>query len=136
MGLIIGFLVLLWGFIRRSEEAKKIALGIFVVVGLVTIPIYLTGDPSEHAVMLLPGVSDHLIHEHDDSAGFALAATSILAVASLIGLWLCRGNNGLPSWSANLILILAILNIAIMVRTANLGGQIRHTEIRSGNSAQ
>jgi hypothetical protein len=134
MGLIIGFLVLVWGFIGRSDEPKKIALGIFIVVALVSIPVYLTGNPTHHAVMLLPGVSEHIIEEHHDAARFALGSTSILGAASLLGLWISRRSNQLPAWSGNLVLVLAILTIAIMARTANLGGQIRHTEIRSSAS--
>ncbi|HSP06794.1 MAG TPA: hypothetical protein VLR94_06425, partial [Acidobacteriota bacterium] len=66
-------------------------------------------------------------------ASFALALVEVLGVASLVGLFLFR-RSSLPQWFVVVVLILSIASSAAMARTGYLGGQIRHSEIRSGNA--
>ncbi|HEY1023335.1 MAG TPA: hypothetical protein VGE06_13540, partial [Flavisolibacter sp.] len=45
---------------------------------------------------------------------------------------LLYGQAGLRRWLRPLVLLLALVTVGIMVVTAHLGGQVRHTEIRPG----
>src|SRR5688500_14191615 len=77
----LGLLVLAaW---RRSDEVKKVALGLFVVGALLAVPVYLTGEPAEDAVEQLPGVSKAIIEQHEDAAAVAFTAIAVLGVAAL-----------------------------------------------------
>jgi hypothetical protein len=47
---------------------KRISLGIFIIVALLAIPAYLTGEPTEELVENLPGVSKSSIEQHEEAA--------------------------------------------------------------------
>jgi hypothetical protein len=56
-------------------------------------------------------------------------------VVALAGLILFRRAERLPGWIVAATLVLFLATSGLMGWTANLGGQIRHTEIRAGFTA-
>jgi uncharacterized membrane protein len=133
LGTFFGLLLLIFAVLRKSEEVKKASLWTFVVVALLAIPTYLTGDPAERIVKDLPGVSKPMIEVHDDAATASLTALSILGVASLAGLYFMRQSRSSPPWFALALLGLSMITAGMMAWTANLGGQIRHSEVRANS---
>lgn len=131
IGIIFGFLLLTYAMVRKSEELKKASLGIFVIIALIAIPVYFTGGGAEEVVEHLPGVSESIIERHEDSAFSTFVMVEILGLLTLGGLFLYRRPQTLSNWFVILSLVLSIIIGGLMTRTANLGGQIRHTEIRS-----
>jgi len=134
IGTIAGLLLLLGGLVRRSDEVRRAGLVTFVLVALLTVPVYVTGEGAEEAVEGLPGVTEPLIEEHQDAALVAFSASGVLGVLALVALWRYRAG-ALPTTVVNVVLGLALAVSALMVWTGGLGGQIRHTEIRSGGTA-
>jgi hypothetical protein len=51
----LGLLLLLVAFARKSDELKKVTLALFVLIALVTVPVYLTGDSPAEMVENIPG---------------------------------------------------------------------------------
>lgn len=135
MGAAIGFLLLAGGMLKKSADLKKISLWIFVVAALITIPVYLTGEPAEGIVEHLPGVSEPIIEQHESAALLSLVSFEVLGVVSLAALFLSRRAGEVTKASAVSVLVLAVIALGLMARAANLGGQVRHTEIRSGATA-
>ena len=133
IGVVFGFLLLLLGVVRKSDELKKAGLGALVVVGALAVPTYLTGEPAEEIVRDLPGVSRALIEQHEEAAMFALISAGILGLVSLGILLYFRAPKPLPAWSMTAALLISFWTLTVMVRTAYLGGQIRHSEIRSAS---
>lgn len=131
VGMILALLLFAVAAMRRSTELIRVILALFILLAVVDIPVYLTGEPTEDRVENLPGVSHDAIEAHEDAAGIALASIEVLGVASLVGLYLFRGG-ALPQWFVVVILILSIASAGLMGYTANLGGQVRHSEIRPG----
>jgi hypothetical protein len=129
-------LLLLVAFIRKSEELKKVTLGLFVLIALVTVPVYLTGEPAEEMVENISGVSEGMIERHEDSALFSLIAVEVAGIIALAGLLLFVRNKRLGNLLAIATLALLLVTGGLMAWTANLGGQIRHTEISSGVGSQ
>jgi uncharacterized membrane protein len=123
------------GVARKGAELKKASLWIFVIAALITIPVYLTGEPSEGTVEHLPGVAEPIIEQHERAALFSLIAIEILGVVSLAALFASRRSTGLSKPFVAAVLGISIIAVGLMAWTANLGGQIRHTEIRSGVQA-
>jgi uncharacterized membrane protein len=117
--------------LRKSEELKKVSLGFFVIIALLAIPAYLTGEPAEELAENLPGVSKASIEQHEEAAQVAFAGVLIVGVAALGGLIFFRHGKPVPNWLAVIVLVLSLIVFALMARTANLGGLIRHPEIRS-----
>jgi hypothetical protein len=130
MGSIFGFGVMGFGLWRGSDELKRTALLFFVIAAVLVAPLYLTGEPATDAVKGLPGVSDHVLDRHQAAAGAALAATVILGGGGVAGLIIFRGARPIATWFAVLMLGGALLVSGLIAWTANLGGQVRHSEIR------
>lgn len=136
IGTLLALLLLLVAFVRKSDEVKKVTLGLFVLTALVTVPVYLTGEPAEEMVERIPGVSDALIERHEDAALFSLIAVEVAGIIALAGLLLLRRKKGLGNLLALVTLALSLITGGLFAWTANLGGQIRHTEISTGVGSQ
>ncbi len=132
LGTIFGAGLLVFAVWKKSQEETKAALGFLVVAGLLTVPAYLTGEPAEGVVGSLPGVSQSVIEQHEEAATIAFVAVAVLGVGALIGLVLFRKGKAVPLWFGYVVLAASLLVGGLMAWTANLGGQVRHTEIRSG----
>ncbi|MEP6670596.1 MAG: hypothetical protein ABJF10_15655 [Chthoniobacter sp.] len=131
LGTAFGLGLLLFGIWRKSDEIKKTALGVFALVALLAAPAYLTGEPAEDVVKALPGVLKPVIEQYEEAATVAFVGVIVLGVAALAGLFLFRSGRVIPPWFASLILAASLIVGGLMTWTANMGGQIRHTEIRS-----
>ena len=136
LGSVLGLFLLIFSLWRKSIEIKRVSLVVFVLTAMSLVPTYLTGEPAEEMVEHLPGVSEALVGQHESAALVALSAALATGVVALAGLILLWRKNSLPVWLALATLFLAVASSTLMARTANLGGQIRHTEIRSGSSSQ
>lgn len=100
-----------------------------MVVALLAVPAFLTGEPAEKIAEPLPGVSHPTIERHEDVAKAAFIVTLVAGGVALAGLWLARGK-AVASWCATSVLLAALVAAGLMARAANLGGKVRHTEIR------
>ena len=58
-----------------------------------------------------------------------------LGVGALAGLIVFRRGKTVPAWFGSLIVAAALIVSGLMAWTANLGGQVRHSEIRGGPGA-
>jgi uncharacterized membrane protein len=131
VGVMGAVLLLLYALVRKSEEVKLVSLGAYVLVALITIPVYVTGGYAEDAVKNLPGVTEKFIGQHEDIAFYALILMETLGILALAGLLLLRRSGKIPQWVISALLVLSLITTAVIGFTANLGGQIRHTEIRA-----
>ena len=97
---------------------------------MLAIPAFLTGEPAEEIAEGLPGVAHPIIEQHENVAKAALVVTLVAGLAALAGLWLSRGK-AVAGWCSSSALVLALVAAGLMAWTANLGGKVRHTEIRT-----
>jgi len=131
IGAVLGLALLCLAYLRRSDELGKFALGAFAVLGAVSVVVFLTGEPAEQVVEKLPGFSETLTERHEEAALAATIVMGVVGLLSLIGLAVFR-SRALARWVVPTALVLALGATATMGYAANLGGQIRHTEIRAG----
>jgi uncharacterized membrane protein len=132
LGVLFGTLLLLIGVFRRNDTLRRTALVVFLATGVAAGATYLTGEPAEDAVEHLPGVTEPIIERHEDAALVATLGAAALAVVSLVGLIRYRKGKTITTGFVTIALLAGIAVSAAMAWTANLGGQIRHTEIRAG----
>lgn len=135
IGTAVGLFLLAWGLWRTSDELKKVSLSIFIISAVIAIPTYLTGESAEELVEHLSGVSESLIERHEDAAVLAVAALELLGLAAAVTLVLFQRAHRAVNMMLAASLVLALVTGGLMARTANLGGQIRHTEIRPLSSS-
>ena len=131
LGSIACLLLLAAGLLRRSREVTVIALLATVVTALLTIPVFLTGEPAEDTVEKLPGVTKQYIHAHEEAAEAAFTAMEIAGALALLTLILGMRRET-PRWATLATLVVLLAAAGLIARAANLGGEIRHTEIHSG----
>jgi len=129
---MIGSGLLLWGILKNQNNIKTIASVILVVMALIAIPVFLTGEPAEDAVEKLPGVSESIIELHEDAAVLATWLMGITGLAALVALLFQWQKKPLSKALFLTTCMLSAICFAAMARTGYYGGQIRHTEIRTG----
>ena len=133
LGTLFGVAILAYGLWRSQDAVVRIALALFVVAGLGATGAYFTGEGAEEAVEGLAGVTEAVIEPHEEIALYAFLLAIVLGVLSL-GVLVWRRSAEVPRWVGTTTLLLALVTAGVMGYTANLGGQIRHTELRSNAS--
>ena len=131
---LLGVLVMIGGFITRSDIVKRTAYFIFVLGAICAYPSLATGEGAEEVIENLAGIDEKIIHVHEEVAEIFAILSYILGAFSLIGIWA----NYYRKSFANIISILTILFSFIVLfyarQTGTTGGEIRHTEIRAAGS--
>ncbi|AWH86677.1 hypothetical protein HYN59_16890 [Flavobacterium album] len=128
----IALLVILGGFIFKSEIVKRTAYFLFIIGALSTFVAFSSGEGAEEVVEHM-GADHHLIHEHEEMAETFALFSHALGLLSLVGLW--------ANWKrkkfSNIIAIIVIFVSAAALycgrATGTTGGEIMHTEIRNDN---
>ena len=130
IGSFIGIALLLVALFRKNSELAKVSLGLFVALGAISVMVFFTGEPAEDAIKNLPGFSESLTEKHEDAA---LAATIALSTvgAFALGVLAWFRKREIPRWLTVGTLLLSLLSGTLMGYTALLGGQVRHTELRT-----
>lgn len=155
IGIPFGLGLLLLGVVTKNDSIKRAALLAFVLLGALTVPVYLTGKGGEDFVEDLAGVSEGAIEAHERMASITLLPVGALALFSLFafvkygGLQLFKrrasgepspadgagsaaSSPSVPGWAGLTALVLAVLASGVVGYTGKLGGKIRHTEFYGG----
>ena len=144
VGFVIGLMLFVSSLIARNAELKRASLVVFVGIALVTIPTYVSGNAAEESLCAGgakapacadPGVSKSLIQTHEDAALLAFAAIILTGAFAWLGLWQIRRTSRAENWNLAVILLLSLVAFGLVARAANIGGEIRHPEIRSAQEA-
>jgi formate hydrogenlyase subunit 3/multisubunit Na+/H+ antiporter MnhD subunit len=130
IGILIGILVLLAGFAWKQPAVKATSAGIFVFSALGAIAAFLSGEGAEEAVEGMSGVSETLIHHHEEMAKLFLGMAVGLGVVSVAALVLGLRRSGYARWLYLLLLLLGLGNAVAAGMVASSGGEIRHPEAR------
>jgi len=132
IGILFALILFAAAILLRETVSTRFALGFTAGVAVVAVAVYFTGAPAEEAVEQLAGVTERAIEQHEEAAEFTTIAMSIFGAFSLAGLVMLRARR-VPRWVGVSGLVGAVVLSAVMGWTANLGGQIRHTEILGAN---
>jgi len=133
LGTIFGLLLLAAGLWRRKGDLVVASLITFIVCGLAAAGAVWTGERAEDLAEDLPGVTREAVHEHEEAGEQARWASLLLGVAALAALlYRRRDATGGPRWLQGLVLVLALVAAGLLARAADLGGMVRHTEVRGG----
>jgi len=130
IGVLGAILLLLYALVRKSDEVRMVSFGAFVLIALITIAVFFTGHGAEDVVKNVPGVTEASIGRHEEMADIALVFMEGLGIIALTGLFLLRRTGSIPKWLVLIVLVISFITAAVVGLAANLGGQIRHTEIR------
>lgn len=127
---LIGLAVLVWGWLSKNPEIKKVALVLIVANAFSAGAAFLTGEPAEDVLRNTPSFSRHLIHEHEEAGEAALIVSIVAGVAALGTLLLAQKKPALSNYLMYATLILMVMTSIAFLKTAHEGGLIKHDEIR------
>ena len=146
IGFGMGLFLFLWSLIGRSAELKRASMVLFVGVAILTIPTYWTGNAAAETICkgIDPGnssftekpctdttLSKSLIQTHEGAALIAMTVIEITGAFAWLGLWQVRRRAHPAAWTVAMVLVLSLASMALVARAANIGGEIRHSEIRA-----
>jgi hypothetical protein len=131
IGYIIGGGLFVLSLIAKSDDLKRASLVILLGISLIAIPTYMSGNGAQDGIKAMPGVSKTLIEAHEASALVAMAFMEFTGAFAWLALWQFRRLRRVPSWNLTVILLLMVVSLGLMTRASNLGGEIRHEEIRA-----
>lgn len=134
VGFGIGVALFLVGLYVKSDPMKRAALGILLLMALISIPVYMTGKAAERAIKDQPGISDVRMETHQDAALLALTFMELTGMMAWLGLWQFRRMSRATSGNSTAVLVLSLITFVLMARAANMGGEIRHPEISAAGA--
>jgi uncharacterized membrane protein len=136
VGTIIGCMLVIAGIVFKNTGVKISGLGTIVFAALMSVIAYLTGDSAENSVQNLPEIAESLINRHEDIATismYLMIPAGLLASLTIYSIWKKEKS---IAFLLVITLVFSLISSAAMVFTGHTGGQIRHTEFRSGASEQ
>jgi hypothetical protein len=135
-GMIVLFILMAHAVIFKKENLIKIYLWYFSAAALITLPVFLTGDPSsEYLRTVFPDVNNDLIENHETFGYISLIISLILALSGMIALRYFKDLEILPSWFKYSYLVVALLAVLAFSWTGKTGGEIMHSEITAEHTA-
>jgi len=131
VGFLIGGGLFLLSLFMRGNDLKLASLVVLLGIALISIPTYMSGNGAEEVIKSMPGVSKTLIEAHEGAALVGMVFMLLTGAFSWLALWQFRRLTHVPKWNLALILALIVVTFALMTRASNMGGEIRHEEIRA-----
>jgi hypothetical protein len=141
LGTLITLGIFLVSLVAGHDDMKQVSLALFSLMALLAIPTYLSGSGAQATLKDSPDVSMEMIESHQGAALMAFIFLEITGAVSAMGLLRFTRNakNPWTSSSARVdllaVLVLAVATAGLMAVAGNTGGNIRHSEILSGQEA-
>lgn len=137
LGVASACIPLLYGLIRKNSEVVFVALLMVAIFGASAFFVMMSGNKAEerfeHSALtdMLDTAGKTWMKTHEDQAKLAAVTSYGLAALAIVSLILPKYRPETKFYMGWLVLILCLLNIVMMARVADSGGQIRHPEFRS-----
>jgi uncharacterized membrane protein len=134
IGFGIGLCFYLAGYFGKDDSLKKASLILLFLIAVMAIPTYVSGNAAESTLcpekMCPPDVSLSTIRAHEDIALFAFVLMEATGFFAWLVLWQLRSKPHVAPWNWVAVLVLSLATFGLMALAANVGGEIRHPEIR------
>jgi hypothetical protein len=137
VGLLFGVALLAVGMKKNSTDLNLAALCTFLFISVVALAVFFTGDPAEDVLKKVAGINEKelekFIAPHEE-AGLVFLITMIVAgIISAFGIFKFSKTKVLNPTLLKALLAVSIIALLLAGRTAQLGGQIRHSEVRAAS---
>ena len=139
VGLVMTIGLFLAGIVARSDQLKRASLVAFIGLGLIVLPTYVTGNAAAETLCIGKvaepcadsQISRPLIERHEGAAVLALTLIVTTAGFAWLGLWQHRRTQRIAPWNIVVIALTSSVAMGLVARAANIGGEIRHPEVRA-----
>jgi uncharacterized membrane protein len=145
IGTIIGIGLFLVGLAAKSDDLKRASLVVFLGIALVSLPTYMSGNAAQEIICIAhaktdacndTGVSKALIEKHEGAALLALVFMEFTGAFAWLGLWQYRRIARFHGAILATVALFSAITFGLMAQAANIGGEIRHPEIRDAQKAE
>ncbi len=137
IGTLFGVVLLAAGLNREGADLKLAALWTFLFVTVLATGTYFTGHPAEVMLKHVPGVDgkalEKFIAPHEESGLVFLIAMSVAGVLSAAAMVSYGKKKIVNPTLLKILMAVSVVALLLAFRTAKLGGQIRHSEVRSAS---
>jgi hypothetical protein len=124
------FLLLVTGAFHRDDTILRLAIRWIAIFAVISIALKFTGDfAAEQAGPKLDSVRAY-VNAHEQSADQATTSVFLTGLAAAITAFLSRRGRPIPKWPLLTVFLLTFVTCALLARTARIGGQITHPELR------
>ena len=139
IGFLIGLGLFAFAVVAKSEHLRVASLVVLVAISIIAIPTYITGSAAGEVICgvaaNLPGACTDgtprfLIDQHEGIALIALFWMVLTGGLGWLGLWQWRRFGRESKWTDGLTVLFGIIALAVASRAAQIGGEIRHPEVR------
>ncbi|RZK93683.1 MAG: DUF2231 domain-containing protein [Hymenobacter sp.] len=131
-GALAGVLLLLAGLLGQRNTLLEAGLWALVLATAVGLPALLTGSGAAVVIKDAPRVSQALISNHAQAARLGYYVLVGAATLALLCWLMLRQQAPRARQLAWVTLVVAAVGFGLLARSATLGGQINHPEIREG----
>lgn len=131
IGTILGLGILVVGLLLKDNSVKNTAFFLFIVAAIFAAVSMATGEGAEELVEDMPTIGHNIIHEHEEMAEKLAIALYVLALTSILGLYLNYKKSVKSVLVTYVAVAIAIVAVFLGQQTGTTGGEILHTEIRS-----
>ena len=132
----ISVLVLIAGFVLKNSVVKNTGLALLVFASIIAIPAQLTGESAEHILRASKLANHDIIEAHEETAAWAIWVSEFTGIIALLALFASYRKIQLQKTLLITSTVLAVLTSFAWIKVGNTGGEIRHTEIRKGNTIE
>ena len=131
VGMIVGLGLFIVALMTKSDHLKSASLVIFFGIALLSIPTFASGTAAALALSKNPDVSKPMVDTHETAAFEALGVMELTGALAWLGLWQRRRRSDFSQGTLAAVLLAGLVTFGLMSRAANIGGEIRHPEIRT-----
>jgi hypothetical protein len=136
VGAAVALSLLLLAFARRNEHLKHAGLEVLFIIALLALPVYVTGVAAQREMRERTDISVDAVRIHHDAALIGFSVMEFAGFLAWVALWQMRRLGRAGRGVVPAAMLLLVVALGIMGRAANLGGDIRHTEIRTADAGE
>jgi uncharacterized membrane protein len=129
MGFAFALLVAVGGWLWKSDAVVRAGLVLFLITGLATVPVFLSGEAAHEVVEEIAGVNDEAIDVHEELGERGMFAALGVAILAAFALFRYR-TQALPRPLVLATLTAGLVGFALLGYAGFQGGMIHHEEIR------
>lgn len=131
---IVGAMLIIGGFIFKSEIMKRSAYAMVVLGAILAFATFSTGEEAEEIAEHISGVSHRTIHEHEEMAEVFAMLMYLLGGISLVGFWASWKKKSFSNILSGSMVVAIGVVMYFGMKTGTSGGEIRHPEINNDYS--
>jgi uncharacterized membrane protein len=129
LGFAFALLLLAGGWLWKSDAVVRAGLVLFLITGLATVPVFLSGEAAHEVVEEIAGASDEAIEVHEELGERGMFAAIGVAILAAYALFRNRARP-VPRPLVLASLVAGLVGFALLGYAGFQGGMIRHEEIR------